>query len=252
MSNPENPNFDDQQNPEGSNPQDSDIDFSAFFGGDDESVDLDAFADLGTSEVEELAISNVGQEDAATNFSELTESAESDIFASEVEAVDESGMLETEETPLIENSVTEVPVVEDKKSKTAKKEKPPKKEKAPKVKKEKPPKKEKAPKVKKEKKPRTPGEKQPWDVAALCFATCLVWMIVMFGGVNAYAFMKHGMGALTFLAIFDMLALGALAIPFLLRRAKDNITAADVSAGMSVVSLIFGCMFLLANLAYIL
>ena len=204
MSNPENPNFDDQQNLE--NPQDSDLDFSSFLGNDDEPVDLDSFADLGTSEAEELAVPGVGQDDVMTGFSESA------------------------------GSETVAPVVEDKKSKKGKKEKPPKKE--------------KAPKVKKEKEPKTPGEKQPWDAAALCFVACLLLMLAVFGGVNAYVFMKHGMGALTFLAIFDVLALGALVIPILLRRDKENVTAVDVSAGMSVISLIIGCMFLLANLAY--
>ena len=252
VSNPENPNFDDPTNPEnkqGQNPQESEIDFSSFFGEDsmemgqmdlpDESQlgenasafpeDLESFADFGTSEVEELIVP-----DATTSMSPDTEFADLGDFS--------------EDSPPQETPV----VAEEPKGKKGKKEKPPKKEKVISPKKEKviSPKKEKTPKVKAEKKPREPREKKPWDVAALCFAVCLGVMALMFFGVNAYAFMKHGTGSVVFLAIFDLLAVGALVIPILLRRSQDRIAQTDVAAGIAAISLIFGCMFLLANLAY--
>jgi len=124
-----------------------------------------------------------------------------------------------------------------------------KKEKAPQA--EKPQKVEKPPKAKKEKKPKEPGEKQPQNVAALAFMGSLVLMLLAFGGVNAYALMKHGIGgALVFLLFFDVLAAGALVIPILLRRSKNTVTASEVSLGIAAMSLIVGCMFVLANLAY--
>ena len=169
----------------------------------------------------------------ANNFENFENTELDDLFAESVDQMDEVMMVE------------EVPVIGDKKTKKGKKEKPPKSEKAPKVKKEKPP------KVKKEKKPKEPGEKQPWNLAALCFMAGFVVMFLAFGGVNIYAVMKHGIsGAMVFLAIFDLMAAGALVISLLLRRSKNTATESDVSLGIATIAVIIGCMFLLANLAY--
>ncbi len=165
-------------------------------------------------------------------------------FLDDVEAVEEpTNLADFGGDDIVANGFDGLPLedtaaVDDRKSKKAKKEKPPKV------------KKEKAPKVKKEKKRKEPGEKQPLNVSALSFIVCLGLMIAVFAGVNLYAVMKYGIGAMIFLAIFDLLALGALAIPFLLRRSKNSVTSADVTLGIAAVSLIFGCMFLLANLAF--
>ena len=117
--------------------------------------------------------------------------------------------------------------------------------------KEKPAKAEKPPKAKREKKPKEPGDKQPKNTAALAFMAGLMLMLLAFGGVNAYAVMKHGIGgAKVFLAIFDGLAVVATGIAIGLRRSKDTVTASEVSLGIAAISLIVGCMFVLANLAY--
>ena len=154
------------------------------------------------------------------------------------------------------------PVVEDKKAKKArekaeqvaakakvKEEKAKAKEDKTKVK---PSKKEKPPKGKKEKKPRVPGEKEPLDVSALCFMGSLLLLLLAFGGVNVYAVMNYGIGAMVmvFLAFFDILATIALVIPLVLRRSKVTVTASDVSLGIAAISLVIGCMFVLVNIAY--
>jgi len=116
---------------------------------------------------------------------------------------------------------------------------------------EKPQKADKPPKAKKEKKPKEPGEKQPQNMAVLAFMGCLLLMLLAFGGVNAYAVMKYGIGgAMFFLVFFDLLAAGALVIPIMLRRSKNTITVSDVGMGIAAISLIVGCMFVLVNLAY--
>jgi len=111
--------------------------------------------------------------------------------------------------------------------------------------------KEKPPKAKREKKPKEPGDKQPQNTAALAFMAGLVLMLLAFGGVNVYAVVKHGIGgAMIFLIIFDVLAAIATGIALVLRRSKDAVNATDVSMGIAAISLIVGCMFILANLAY--
>jgi len=152
----------------------------------------------------------------------------------------------------------DAPVVEDKKAKKAR-EKAEKAQALAQAKAEKaqakadgkkPVKTEKPPKAKKEKKPKEPGDKQPKNVSALAFMTGLVLMLLAFGGVNAYVVMKHGIGgAMYFLAIFDVLAFIAIVIPIVLRRSKDTVTTSDVGLGIAAISLIVGCMFVLANVA---
>ena len=150
----------------------------------------------------------------------------------------------TIDDPLLVAAMEDASVVEDKKAKKAR-------EKAEKAQAKAQAKAGKPLKAKKEKKQKEPGDEHPHNTAALAFVGTLVLMLLVFGGVNAYAVMKHGIGgAMVFLAIFDLLAAGALVIPILLRRSKSTITASDISMGIAAISLILGCMFVLANLAY--
>ena len=271
VTNSDDPKFDDIQNP------DEEPDRSMFFEDSDDvgdaSMDLD-FPDeslLGENTstfADELDM--FGDLDAFTETAEVDELPMDDLVSVD-EPVEQAEMIDDPILAAIEN----VPVVEDKKTKKAR-EKAEKAQaiaqakaakaqakaekaqakatgKAPKekpAKAEKPSTKEKPPKAKKEKKPKEPGDKQPQNVGTLAFMAGLVLMLLAFGGVNAYAFMKHGTGAMVFLAIFDALAAGALVIPVLLRRSKSTITASDVGMGIAAISLIVGCMFVLANLAY--
>lgn len=204
MANPEDPRFDDQQHEDELDLFDLGLSDSEVEPG----FELDSLTDLGTSEAEELIVS------------------------------------ETE--PVAEEIAPEPVVVADKKSK---KEKKTKKEKPPKVKKEKVIK-EKIPKPKREKKIKEPREKQPWDVSTIAFFAGILLMALTFVGVNIYVIIKFGLsGTPVFLAIFDLFAVFALAIPFLLRQARSKVTDADVVLGMAAIFLIVGCMFLLCNIA---
>ena len=243
MSHKDDPKFDGFPNPEEEQDQDQ--------------VDLDTFFEDTVGELELPEESHPGEN--TTSFADELDmfgDMESQVVSSEGTEIPMGDMdldldLDMESTASQDQPdfdaavVEEVPIVEDKKAKKGKKEKPPKKEKVPKVKKEKPP------KVKKEKKLKEPREKQPWDIAALCFMAGLAVMILAFAGVNAYAVMKYGigMGAMAFLAIFDLLAFGALVIPILLRRSRNTASESDVSLGMAAISIIIGCMLLLANIA---
>jgi Periplasmic protein TonB, links inner and outer membranes len=192
-----------------SNPEDSNFDFSESETEPDFGFEFDSLADSGTSEAEELFVSEIAAED-------------------------------------VEETVPVEPAATDKKSKKGKKEK------APKVKKEKAPKekKEKAPKVKKEKTPKPPREKMPWDASAAISLGGIILMALIFAAVNAHVIMKYGVSsAILFLAIFDSLALVALAISFFLRSARNKSTESDFALGLGAISLVFACMFLLCNIA---
>ena len=91
---------------------------------------------------------------------------------------------------------------------------------------------------------------QAIDVVDLYFMAWITLMALAFGAVNVYATMQYGVSnALVFLAIFDLFAAGALAIPVLLWRSKCTVAPCDVGLGVGAIALIIGCMLLLGNLA---
>lgn len=231
--------------------------------------ELDAFLDLGSSEAEELIVADSEVESPEFPLTEDMPFEDAQLFAETAEVIDlpevadfaeaeelfEAELVDADTVEAVEmiedEPFAEVAPFEEATAITDKKSKRQKKEKAPKVKKEKPAKvkKEKAPKPKREKKPKEPGEKKPQNVSALAFMVGIVLMLLFFGGVNLYAVIKYGIGsAMIFLAIFDLMALAALAIPFLLRRTQNK-TECDVALGMATISLIIGCMALLCNIA---
>ena len=251
MTNSDDSKLDDFQNP------DEELDINMFF--DDNAKVDDELIDSGFPDKSLLGENTATFADELDMFDDLESVAES---------VEQTEMIDHPILAAIEN----VPVVEDKKAKKAR-EKAEKAQaiaqakaekaqaktqakaagKAPKeksVKAEKPPKTEKPPKAKKVKKPKEPGDKQPLNTATLAFMAGLVLMLLVFGGVNAYTVLKHGVGgAMFFLAIFDLLAFIAIVISIFLRRSKDTVTASDVGLGIAAISLIVGCMFVLANVA---
>ena len=240
---------------------------------------FDTFADL-ESALPEVRM-HEAPEDHEDSFDDILDSAETDMESEDNEGFFDDLLISAEadeepveqqlpDAPLDDESLAVaeeiVPVVEDKKAKKAREKaeqaataakakadkaaaKAAKSGKPPKAVKEKPVKTEKPPKAKKEKKPKEPRDKEPQSVAALSFMGSLVLMLLVFGGVNAYAVMKLGIGgAMFFLAFFDIMAAIALAIPIMLRRSKDSVTASEVSLGIAAISLVFGCMFVLVNL----
>lgn len=122
-----------------------------------------------------------------------------------------------------------------------KKNKKAKKDKAPKVKLEKG-KKEKEPKAKEPK-----AEVKDKSSARGIYLLGLIFLLFIIAG-NAAAFMAAGAACITFLAIFDVLGLFLLLIPFLMLKAlrKAPLDLFDTFLALAAAFAIISCMFILA------
>lgn len=183
------------------------------------------------------------------------------------------GGQDIEETVLggaaVPSGIVEEPEEEDGKKKKKKKEKAPKvkkekppkekKEKAHKVKKEKPPKvpkekKEKPLKVKKEKVPKTPRVPGDSDTAGLQLPGmiamgCCALLLVIFLIANALVFLNGGLDGtnMMFLISMDLIAVIVVAVPFLIYKARGEVSLFEVGLGVALVAVSIGAILLLAE-----